>query len=66
MSTREVGPNRRLLLPAEVAEIFRVEVSTVNRWAKKGKLEFIRTAGGHRRYFEDQVLEAFLESQPKD
>jgi len=40
----------KLLTPAEVASLFRVDPKTVTRWAKAGKLTSIRTLGGHRRY----------------
>ena len=39
-----------LLTPSEVAILFRVSPKTVTRWAKEGKLPYIRTLGGHRRY----------------
>jgi excisionase family DNA binding protein len=45
----------RLLTPAEVAAMFRVDPKTVTRWAKAGKLSSIRTLGGHRRYREAEV-----------
>jgi excisionase family DNA binding protein len=45
----------RLLTPAEVAALFRVDPKTVTRWAKAGKLASIRTLGGHRRYWESEV-----------
>jgi excisionase family DNA binding protein len=35
---------------AEVADILHVSPKTVSRWAKEGKLPFLRTLGGHRRY----------------
>ena len=38
------------LLPAEVAELLSVSPKTVSRWAKEGKLPFMSTLGGHRRY----------------
>jgi excisionase family DNA binding protein len=44
-----------LLTPAEVATMFRVDPKTVTRWAKAGKLNPIRTLGGHRRYRESEV-----------
>lgn len=44
-----------LLTPAEVARKFGVDVRTLTRWAKAGKLTSIRTLGGHRRYFADEV-----------
>jgi excisionase family DNA binding protein len=45
----------RLLTPAEVAAMFRVDPKTVTRWAKAGKLSSIRTLGGHRRYRESEI-----------
>jgi excisionase family DNA binding protein len=45
----------RLLTPAEVAAMFRVDPKTVTRWARAGKLSSIRTLGGHRRYREAEV-----------
>lgn len=45
----------RLLTPNEVAILFRVDVKTVNRWAKAGRISSIRTLGGHRRYRESEV-----------
>jgi excisionase family DNA binding protein len=35
---------------AEVADILHVSPKTVARWAKEGKLPFLKTLGGHRRY----------------
>jgi excisionase family DNA binding protein len=46
----------RLLTPAEVASMFRVDPKTVTRWARDGRLTAVRTLGGHRRYLESQVL----------
>lgn len=48
----EVDP---LLTPAEVARLFRVDPKTVTRWAKAGRLDSIRTLGGHRRFKESEV-----------
>jgi excisionase family DNA binding protein len=45
------------LWPGEVAEILFVNVKTVNRWAKEGKLPHLRTLGGHRRYEERAIRE---------
>jgi excisionase family DNA binding protein len=47
----------KLLTPAEVAAMFRVDPKTVTRWAKAGKLTSIKTLGGHRRYKESEVKE---------
>jgi excisionase family DNA binding protein len=43
------------LHPAEVAAILHVTPKTVTRWAKEGKLPFLRTLGGHRRYPEAEI-----------
>jgi excisionase family DNA binding protein len=38
------------LRSAEVADLLSVSPKTVSRWAKEGKLPFMKTLGGHRRY----------------
>lgn len=53
---REKLDAERLLTPSEVAQLFSVDPKTVTRWAKAGKLQCIRTVGGHRRYREADVL----------
>jgi excisionase family DNA binding protein len=40
---------------AEVAELLHVSPKTVSRWAKEGKLPFLKTLGGHRRYPEAEI-----------
>ena len=45
----------KLLTPAEVADLFRVDPKTVTRWAKSGKLTAVKTLGGHRRYKQSEV-----------
>ena len=52
----------KLLTPAEVASLFRVDPKTVTRWAKSGKLTSIRTLGGHRRYKESEVKALLLKT----
>lgn len=44
-----------LMTPAEVAALFRVDPKTVTRWAVAGKLQSLRTLGGHRRYRAAEV-----------
>jgi excisionase family DNA binding protein len=58
------GP--RYLHPAEVADILHVSPKTVSRWAKEGKLPFLKTLGGHRRYPATEIrqLADELEAQP--
>jgi excisionase family DNA binding protein len=59
MTTQTITTSRtdqpRLLTPAEVATLFRVDVKTVTRWANDGRLTSIRTLGGHRRFRQDEV-----------
>jgi excisionase family DNA binding protein len=45
----------RYLHTAEVADILHVSPKTVSRWAKEGKLPFLKTLGGHRRYPEAEI-----------
>lgn len=52
-----------LLTTSEVARMFRVSPKTVTRWAKIGKLDFIRTMGGHRRFYKQQVDDLFAEAR---
>lgn len=57
MSAHATESADKLLTPAEVAALFRVDPKTVTRWAKAGKLHAIRTLGGHRRYRAAEVEE---------
>jgi excisionase family DNA binding protein len=47
---RKGGEAPGFLRPAEVADLLSVSPKTVSRWAKDGKLPFLKTLGGHRRY----------------
>ncbi len=53
----------RYLHPAEVADILQVSPKTVSRWAKEGKLPFLRTLGGHRRYPAAEIRQLAEELQ---
>nr|WP_245930523.1 helix-turn-helix domain-containing protein [Allonocardiopsis opalescens] len=46
-----------LLLPSEVAGLFKVHVKTVNRWAREGRLPSTWTVGGRRRFLAGPVRE---------
>lgn len=59
----DAEPGNRLLTPAEVAALFRVDPKTVTRWAQQGKLQSIRTLGGHRRYREEEILAVLAEAR---
>jgi excisionase family DNA binding protein len=47
----------RYLRTAQVADRLYVSPKTVSRWAKEGKLPFLKTLGGHRRYPEAEIRE---------
>jgi excisionase family DNA binding protein len=49
-------PLRELLTTREAAGVLHVSSRTVTRWADRGRLRSLRTLGGHRRYFEPDVL----------
>ena len=51
------GDSPRYLRSAEVADILHVAPKTFSRWAKEGKLPFLKTLGGHRRYPEAEIRE---------
>lgn len=61
MSQEGARDHERLLTPAEVASMFRVDPKTVSRWARAGKLPALKTLGGHRRFRAADVEHA-LES----
>jgi len=51
----EIPTHITLLTPSEVAALFRVDPKTITRWSQKGKLDCIKTVGGHRRYRLEDV-----------
>jgi excisionase family DNA binding protein len=51
-----------LLTPSEVAALFRVNPKTVTRWARSGKLNAIRTLGGHRRFKASEIRRVLEEA----
>jgi excisionase family DNA binding protein len=55
-------PADRILLPHEVAKIFRVDPKTVTRWAASGKIPTIQLPGGHYRYLLSDI-EAILKTR---
>ena len=55
MTQRTEPEASELLTPAEVAFAFKVDPKTVTRWARAGRLTWIRTPGGHRRYYRAEI-----------
>ena len=50
------------LLPSQAAERLGVHPRTVTNWANSGRIRYVRTTGGHRRYPESAV-EAIYEGR---
>jgi excisionase family DNA binding protein len=48
------------LRTAQVADILHVSPKTVSRWALEGRLPFLKTLGGHRRY-EERIIRQLLD-----
>lgn len=59
----QVYAQEKLLTPSEVAAMFRVNPKTVTRWARAGRINAIRTLGGHRRFRAAEVIEALANMQ---
>lgn len=55
MTRRVVKMTDTLLLPGEVAQLFRVDPKTVTRWAKDGLIGSQRTPRGHHRFHAAEV-----------
>ena len=48
-------PKRDYLTVSEVADLFHVSSKTVVRWANDGRLPYMATLGGHRRFPRDRI-----------
>lgn len=59
---RKQKPKRDYLTVSEVANLFHVSSKTVVRWANDGKLPYMATLGGHRR-FPRGPIEALVADQ---
>ena len=57
------GAQEQLLTPSEVAAMFRVNPKTVTRWARAGKINAIRTLGGHRRFKLSEIQRCLEEME---
>ena len=44
-----------LLKATEINEKYKIHHDTLLKWGREGKLEAKRTAGGHRRWLEDDI-----------
>lgn len=55
MTDTQTAPPEQFMTPGEVARLLKVDAKTVGRWAEAGKIAFIRTPGGHRRFRKADV-----------
>lgn len=49
-----------LLLPSEVADLFRVDAKTVSRWAGQPGITDIRTPGNHHRFKAGEIKKLYF------
>lgn len=61
----DIAPEDRLLTPAETAAVLKKHRKTITRWASDGKIAFVRTLGGHRRYRESEVRALLAAGGPR-
>ncbi|QXJ21367.1 helix-turn-helix domain-containing protein [Actinomadura graeca] len=53
---RESPEYEPLYTTGEVAKLFRVDAASVTRWGNEGRIEYIKTPSGQRRYPKAMVL----------
>jgi anti-sigma B factor antagonist len=51
-----------LLRAADVAQLFEVSTRTVAQWARRGRIPYVTTPGGQRRYPADEIFRLLIES----
>jgi excisionase family DNA binding protein len=59
----ETPEPEELLTPSEVAAMFRVNPKTVTRWARAGRISYIKTLGGHRRFKASEIRRLLEEAE---
>ncbi len=57
------GIGERLLRTCDVALLFQVSERTVSEWARRGRVPWVRTPGGHRRYPAEQIRKLLVEGR---
>jgi len=51
----EMARSEKFLRTSEVAQRLHVSPKTVSRWAKEGRLPYLSTLGGHRRFPASEI-----------
>jgi excisionase family DNA binding protein len=51
----EMARGEKFLRTSEVAQRLHVSPKTVSRWAKEGRLPYLSTLGGHRRFPASEI-----------
>ena len=52
------------LRPAEAAKLLHVSPQTISRWAKEGRIGYVVTLGGHRRFRGSEIRQLADVSAP--
>ena len=47
---------KHFVSPKKVCEILDIHINTLNNWVKSGKIESVKTIGGHHRYNVEKIL----------
>ena len=59
--TDEQGKPEEWLRPGDVARLLNVHPATVTRWSKSGRIPYITTPAGHRRYSASAIAKLLAE-----
>ena len=54
------GTREPLLWPREVAPLVGVTPKVVSQWARRGRLSYVKTIGGQRRYPRSDVIKLLV------
>lgn len=60
-----VDVTRPLVTIKQASELAGVSRRTLYNWMDRGKIEFVRTAGGNRRIYEDSLFRQEVASIPE-
>jgi excisionase family DNA binding protein len=55
MSEQRLSELEEFIRPAEAAKLLHVSPQTITRWAKEGRIGYVVTLGGHRRFRASEV-----------